>query len=73
MKEFHKQTPNFKEYFLSKKFPQSRRTSKQESIKLTDQLQKKNLPELKLTKVKIRPGSDNEIEQKEKSKISNKT
>ena len=73
MKEFHKQTPNFKEYFLSKKFPQSRRTSKQESIKLTDQLQKKNLPELKLTKVKIRPGSDNEIEQKEKSKICNKT
>jgi len=73
MKEFHKHTPNFKDYFLSKNFPKTRRSSKQESIKLTDQLQKKNLPELKLTKMKIRPGSEQELEIKEKSKISNKT
>ena len=73
MKEFHKHTPNFKDYFLSKNFPKTRRSSKQESIKLTDQLQKKNLPELKLTKMKIRPGTEQELEIKEKSKISNKT
>ena len=65
--------PFFKDNFLPNKFPQTRRSSKQESIKITDQLPKKNLPELKLTKMKLRPGSDPELETKNKNKINNKT
>ena len=73
MKEFHKPIQVFKDNFLQDKFPQTRRSSKQESLKMIDQQPKKNLPELKLTKAKIRPGSDPELEPKEKHKISNKT
>ena len=73
MKEFHKPIPVFKDNFLQDKFPQTRRSSKQESLKIIDQQPKKNLPELKLVKTKIRPGSDPELEPKEKHKISNKT
>ena len=73
MKEFHKPIPVFKDNFLQDKFPQTRRSSKQESLKIIDQQPKKNLPELKLAKAKIRPGSDPELEPKEKHKISNKT
>ena len=65
--------PVFKDNFLQDKFPQTRRSSKQESLKIIDQQPKKNLPELKLAKAKIRPGSDPELEPKEKHKISNKT
>ena len=73
MKEFHKHIQIFKENFLSHKFPQTRRSSRQESIKLTDPFSKKNLPELKLIKLKTRPGSDPESEPKEKPKMANKT
>ena len=73
MKEFHKQIPIFKDNFAPNKFPQTRRSSKQENIKIIDQITKKNLPELKLTKTKIGPGSDPESEPKEKNKINNKT
>ena len=73
MKEFHKPIPVFKDNFLQDKFPQTRRSSKQESLKIIDLQPKKNLPELKLAKAKIRPGSDPELEPKEKHKISNKT
>ena len=73
MKEFHKPMPVFKDNFLQDKFPQTRRSSKQESLKIIDLQPKKNLPELKLAKAKIRPGSDPELEPKEKHKISNKT
>ena len=65
--------PVFKDNFLQDKFPQTRRSSKQESLKIIDLQPKKNLPELKLAKAKIRPGSDPELEPKEKHKISNKT
>ena len=73
MKEFHKPIQVFKDNFLQDKFPQTRRSSKQESLKIIDLQPKKNLPELKLAKAKIRPGSDPELEPKEKHKISNKT
>ena len=73
MKEFHKPTPVFKDNFLPDKFPKTRRSSKQESLKIIDQQPKKNLPELKLVKTRIRPGSDPELDPKEKHKISNKT
>ena len=73
MKEFHKTTSTLKEYLIQNKFPQSRRSLAHENIKITDQIPKNNLPELKLTKLKIRPGSDPENLQKEKTKINNKT
>ena len=73
MKEFHKPMTVFKDNLLQDKFPQTRRSSKQESLKIIDQQPKKNLPELKLAKAKIRPGSDPELEPKEKHKISSKT
>ena len=73
MKEFHKTTSTLKDNLMQNKFPQSRRSLAHENIKITDQIPKNNLPELKLTKLKIRPGSDPENLQKEKTKINNKT
>ena len=74
MKEFHKTTSALKDNLLQNKFPQSRRSLVHESFKITDQLPKNNLPELKLTKLKIRPGSDPEQDHpKDKNKISIKT
>ena len=74
MKEFHKTTSITKENLIPNKYSPSRRSLVHESIKITDQIPKNNLPELKLTKVKIRPGSDPEQEhQKEKNKINIKT
>ena len=73
MKEFQKANQILKDNFISNKYPQSRRPMLHENIKVPNQLPKKNLPELKLSKVKIRPVSDPELEHKEKNKISNKT
>ena len=74
MKEFHKITSITKENLIPNKYSPSRRSLVHESIKITDQIPKNNLPELKLTKVKIRPGSDPEQEHpKEKNKINIKT
>ena len=74
MKEFHKTTSITKENLIPNKYSPSRRSLVHESIKITDQIPKNNLPELKLTKVKIRPGSDPEQgHQKEKNKINIKT
>ena len=74
MKEFHKITSTLKDNLMRNQFPQSRRSLVRENIKITDQIPKNNLPELKLTKLKIRPGSDPEQnQQKEKNKINNKT
>ena len=74
MKEFHKTTSITKENLIPNKYSPSRRSLVHESIKITDQIPKNNLPELKLTKVKIRPGSDPEQEHpKEKNKINIKT
>ena len=73
MKEFQKANQILKDNFISNKYPQSRRPMLHENIKVPNQLPKKNLPELKLSKLKIRPVSDPELEHKEKNKISNKT
>ena len=59
---------------MQNKFPQGRRYLVRENFKITEQVPKNNLPELKLTKLKIRPGSDPEQnQQKEKNKINTKT
>ena len=74
MKEFHKTTSALKDNLIQNKFPQSRRSLVHESFKITDQFPKNNLPELKLTKLKLRPGSDPEQDHsKDKNKINTKT
>ena len=74
MKEFQKQIPAFKDNFISNKFQKTRHSLKNENIKLSEPIQKNNLPELKLTKIKLRPISDPELDKtKEKLKINNKT
>ena len=74
MKEFHKASSTLKDNLIQNKYHPSRRAIIHENIKITDQLAKNNLPELKLKKVKIRPGSDPEQDlQKEKNKINTKT
>ena len=74
MKEFHKTTSTLKDNLAQNKFVQNRRSLVHENLKITDQIPKNNLPELKLSKLKIRPGSDPEQEKpKEKNKISTKT
>ena len=69
MKEFQKANQILKDNFISNKYPQSRRPMLHENIKVPNQLPKKNLPELKLSKLKIRPVSDPELEHKEKNEI----
>ena len=54
MKDFQKQNPILKDNFNSNKYPQNKKTP-QENVKFLDKAVKKNLPELRLTKVKIRP------------------
>ena len=61
MKEFQKMEPILKDNYVNNKFPLKQRNTI-ESVKFMDKLPKKNLPELKLTKIKIRPGSDPELE-----------
>ena len=76
MKEFQKQIPTLKDNFINNKFPKTRRSTKNENIKISEPIQKNNLPELKLTKIKLRPISDPELDQpkeKERLKIKNKT
>ena len=76
MKEFHKTTSALKDNLIQSKFPHSRRSIAHENLKIIDQVPKNNLPELKLTKLKIRPGSDPEKDNpkdKDKNKITTKT
>ena len=76
MKEFHKTTSALKDNIIQNKFPPNRKSLAHENLKITDQDLKNNLPELKLTKLKIRPGSDPEKDnpkEKDKNKISTKT
>ena len=76
MKEFHKTTSALKDNLIQSKFPHSRRSLAHENLKIIDQVPKNNLPELKLTKLKIRPGSDPEKDnpkEKDKNKITTKT
>ena len=76
MKEFHKTTSALKDNLIQNKFPQNRKSLAHENLKITEQGLKNNLPELKLTKLKIRPGSDPEKDnpkEKDKNKITTKT
>ena len=76
MKEFHKTTSTLKDNLIQSKFPHSRRSLAHENLKIIDQVPKNNLPELKLTKLKIRPGSDPEKDNpkdKDINKITTKT
>ena len=76
MKEFHKTTSALKDNIIQNKFPQNRKSLAHENLKITEQALKNNLPELKLTKLKIRPGSDPEKDNpkdKDKNKITTKT
>ncbi len=76
MKEFHKATSALKDNIIQSKFPPNRKSLAHENLKITDQALKNNLPELKLTKMKIRPGSDPEKDnpkEKDKNKINTKT
>ena len=65
--------PVLKDNFINNKYPQNRKTIIHENIKFLDKLPKKNLPELRLTKLKIRPGSDPETEYNGPNKINTKT
>ena len=71
MKDFQKQNQILKDNFNSNKYPQSRKTP-QENVKLLDKAIKKNLPELRLTKVKIRPVT-NPDQNSNQNKINTKT
>ena len=65
--------PILKDNFFNNKFSQNKKTTKHENIKFLDKIPKKNLPELRLTKLKIRPGTNPETENNEQNKISRKT
>ena len=72
MKEFQTINPVLKDNFINNKYPRNRRTIIHENKKYTDILHRKNLPELRLTKKKVRPGSDPEIENKSNNIIKTK-
>ena len=73
MKDFQNMNPILKDNFFNNKYPQNRKTIIHENIKFLDKVPKKNLPELRLTKLKIRPISNPETENTGQSKISTKT
>ena len=73
MKEFQNTNPVLKDNFMINKYPQDRKPIMHENIKFLDKLPKKNLPELRLTKIKMRPGSNPELENNGKNTINNKT
>ena len=72
MKEFQNLNPILKDNYFNNKFTQSRKTIAHENMKFLDKVPKKNLPELKLAKINMRPGSNSETEQSD-NKISIKT
>ena len=65
--------PILKDNFFNNKFSQNKKTIMYENIKFLDKIPKKNLPELRLTKLKMRPGTNPETENNEQNKISRKT
>ena len=65
--------PILKDNFFNNKFSQNKKTTTHENIKFLDKIPKKNLPELRLTKLKMRPGTNPETENNEQNKISRKT
>ena len=68
--EFQNTNPILKDNFINNN---NRKTLMNENIKNLDKEFKKNLPELKLTNLKIRPSTNPETEYYDKNKISNKT
>ena len=67
--------PILKDNFFNSKNIQNRKTITNENIKIVDKgpKPKKDLPELKLTNLKIRPGTEPETDNFIKNKLSNKT
>ena len=72
MKEFQNLNSILKDNYFNNKFTQNRKIIVHENMKFLDKLPKKNLPELRLTKINMRPGSNSETEQSD-NKISIKT
>ena len=62
MKEFQNLNPILKDNFLNHKFQPKKRIFNQENNNSLENKSKKNLPELKLTKLKMRPVSDPETD-----------
>jgi protein phosphatase 2C family protein 2/3 len=74
MKEFQNINPILKDNYFNNKYSQNRKTIIHENIKFLDKIPKKNLPELRLTKLKMRPTTNPETENNEQNnKISRKT
>ena len=74
MKEFQNINPILKDNYFNNKYSQNRKTIIHENIKFLDKIPKKNLPELRLTKLKMRPTTKPETENNEQNnKISRKT
>ena len=66
--------PILKDNFFNNKYSQNRKTIMYENIKFLDKMPKKNFPELRLTKIKSRPGTNPETEHNDQNnKISRKT
>jgi protein phosphatase 2C family protein 2/3 len=74
MKEFQNINPILKDNYFNNKYSQNRKTIIHENIKFLDKIPKKNLPELRLTKLKMRPTTNPETEHNEQNnRISRKT
>ena len=74
MKEFHKTSSPLNNNLIQNKFPQNKKSLVHENLKITDQIPKNNLPELKLGKSKMRSSPDpDQNHQREKNRISTKT
>jgi len=72
MKEFQNMNPILKDNFINNKFPLNK-ISMNENINFSEKIPKKNLPELKLTKLKLRPGAEQESDNNYQNKINSKT
>lgn len=64
--------PILKDNFINNKFPLNK-ISMNENINFSEKIPKKNLPELKLTKLKLRPGAEQESDNNYQNKINSKT
>ena len=68
LKDIQKQNPNIKDNIsINIKYQGIKKLTNIDNIKIAEKIQKKNLPELKLTKLKSRPDSDSENEFRGKS------
>ena len=63
-----------KDNFINNKYSQNRKAIMYENIKFLDKMPKKNFPELRLTKIKSRPGTNPEAEHNDQNnRINRKT